>query len=78
MWQHPLEFEAVKHIASIKSTDDAVIFIIGEKGQQTSFKASDLNLLEYAIWNKKYDAFNILIRRFGLDLFNTGENYLLL
>ena len=63
-----MELEAVKYIGRIRSTDDTVVVIIGECGK-TSFKASDLNLLEYTIWNKKNDAFKILVQRFGVDLF---------
>jgi hypothetical protein len=68
VWKHPLELEAVKYIGRIRSTDDTVVIIIGEC-DKTSFKASDLNLLEYTIWNKKNDAFKILVQRFGVDLF---------
>ena len=63
-----MELEAVNYIGRIRRTDDTVFVIIGECGK-TSFKASDLNLLEYTIWNKKYDAFKILVQRFGVDLF---------
>ena len=67
VWKHPLEFEAAKYIARIRSTDETAISILGGE----KIKALDLNLLEFAIWSKKYDAFNILIRRFCAEMFNT-------
>lgn len=71
VWQPPYDVEQVKFISRTRSSDNTTVVMVGEQGQQISFKVSDLNLLEYALWNKKYDAFNILCHRFHVNLFNS-------